>query len=96
LKKQKTKSQIKKRQKKLIKNVEKENKELWFGIVDEEGDITYYKVTLLDIKGKNKEHTFKKSIGILLKNRDTGSMEPIRRPPKTSPNSLWIQILDLL
>jgi tRNA-intron endonuclease len=55
--------------KKIIKDAEKENKELWFGIVDEEGDITYYKVALLDLKGKNKENVFRKSTGVLLKNR---------------------------
>ena len=55
--------------KKIIMDAEKENKELWFGIVDEEGDLTYYKVALLDLKGKNKESVFKKSTGILLKNR---------------------------
>ena len=55
--------------KKIIKEAEKENKESWFGIVDEEGDITYYKVTLLELKGKNKESFFKKSTGVLLKNR---------------------------
>ena len=55
--------------KKILKNVKKENKELWFGIVDEEGDLTYYKVDLLDINGTNKEHIYEKVQGILLKNR---------------------------
>jgi tRNA-intron endonuclease len=54
---------------KLIKEAEKKKKELWFGIVDEEGDITYYEVSLLDIKGLTKEHVFPKTQGILLKNR---------------------------
>ncbi len=55
--------------KKLLKIVKKENKELWFGIVDEEGDLTYYKVNLLDINGINKEYIYDKVQGILLKNR---------------------------
>ena len=54
---------------KLIKDVEKKNKELWFGIVDEEGDITYYEVSLLDIRGITKEHVFQKAQGVLLKDR---------------------------
>jgi len=55
--------------KKLLINVKKENKELWFAIVDEEGDLTYYKVDLLEIKGVNKESVYDKVQGILLKNR---------------------------
>lgn len=55
--------------KKLIKKVEKKQKELWVGILDEEGDLTYYIMSLLDIKGKNKEHIFEKTKGILLKDR---------------------------
>jgi tRNA-intron endonuclease len=53
----------------LIKKVEKKKKELWVGILDEEGDITYYKVSILDIKGKNKEYVYQKSKGVLLKDR---------------------------
>ncbi|UCF49478.1 MAG: hypothetical protein JSU91_06950, partial [Thermoplasmatales archaeon] len=33
---------------KLIKNVEKKKKELWVGILDEEGDLTYYRMSLVD------------------------------------------------
>jgi len=55
--------------KKLLKTVKKNDKELWFGIVDEEGDLTYYKVNLLDINGLNKEYVYKKIKGVLLKNR---------------------------
>jgi tRNA-intron endonuclease len=51
----------------LIKDVKK--KALWFGIVDEEGDITYYEVSLLDIKGTTKEHVFPKFPAVLLKDR---------------------------
>lgn len=55
--------------KKLIKKVAQKEKELWVGILDEEGDLTYYIMSLLDIKGKNKEHIFEKTKGILLKDR---------------------------
>jgi len=55
--------------KKLIKESKKEKKKLWFAIVDEEGDITYYDVSILDIQGSTKKHEFKKSEGILLNNR---------------------------
>jgi len=53
----------------LTKNVEERRKELWIGIVDEEGDITYYVVSFLDTRGKNKEHVFQKTSGLLLKDR---------------------------
>lgn len=53
----------------LIKNVSTKNKDLWFGIVDEEGDITYYEVSLLNIKGITKEHVFQKAEGVFLKDR---------------------------
>ena len=53
----------------LIKNVTTKKRDLWFGIVDEEGDITYYEVSLLDIKGITKEHVFKKAEGVFLKDR---------------------------
>ncbi len=54
---------------KLVKKVQKENCELWFALVDEEGDITYYKVSTVDLIGKNKEHSYNKSNGFLLDNR---------------------------
>jgi tRNA-intron endonuclease, archaea type len=53
----------------LIKKVDKKKKELWLGILDEEGDLTYYSMSLLDIKGKNRENNFDKTKGILLKDR---------------------------
>jgi len=55
--------------KKLLKTIKKDNRELWFAIVDEEGDLTYYKVNLLDINGVNKECVYEKVKGVLLKNR---------------------------
>jgi tRNA-intron endonuclease len=53
----------------LIKTALKISEKLWFAIVDEEGDITYYEVSILDIKGKNKEDTYKKSDAVLFDNR---------------------------
>jgi tRNA-intron endonuclease len=53
----------------LIKDAKKRKKALWFGIVDEEGDITYYEVSSLDIRGITKEHVFPKALGVLLKDR---------------------------
>jgi len=55
--------------KRLVDTVIKRNSELWFTIVDEEGDITYYDVTLLDIKGSIHEKVFKKFNGFLIGNR---------------------------
>ena len=53
----------------LIQNVKKKKGELWFAIVDEEGDLTYYTVDLIIPKGNIREHKFSKGTGILLKNR---------------------------
>jgi tRNA-intron endonuclease len=53
----------------LIKAASKISEKLWFAIVDEEGDITYYDVSILDIKGKNKDGVYKKSDAILFDNR---------------------------
>jgi len=52
-----------------IKTSGEKNGDLWFAIVDEEGDITYYDVSLLDIKGGVKKYKFSKDTGILLENR---------------------------
>lgn len=53
----------------LIKKVENEKNILWFALVDEEGDITYYEVSKLDLKGNNKEYEYQKTKGFLLENR---------------------------
>lgn len=55
--------------KNLIQEITKKNRELWFAIVDEEGDITYYRVSLQDMKGDVSEHDYPKGHSILLKNR---------------------------
>ncbi len=54
---------------KTLKETCEKNKELWYAIVDEEGDITYYKVSLTNLKGITKKHPFKKSLGIYLNDR---------------------------
>jgi len=53
----------------IIKMAAKRNYELWFAIVDEEGDITYYDVALNDVKGNTGKHSFSKTTAILLENR---------------------------
>jgi tRNA-intron endonuclease len=55
--------------KSMIKTTIKNNVDLWFTIVDEEGDITYYNVSLSDIKGEVSEHKFSKTTGLKLENR---------------------------
>jgi len=55
--------------KNLIKDVTKKNGELWFAIVDEEGDLTYYDIALVNIKGRTHEHIFSKATSALLENR---------------------------
>jgi len=55
--------------KQLIKTAINNKGDLWFAIVDEEGDITYYDISMLDIRGMNSEYKFLKTTGILLENR---------------------------
>jgi tRNA-intron endonuclease len=55
--------------KQLLKKISKKKEELWFAIVDKEGDITYYNVSSLKVKGKNREHVFKKTKGYLVDDR---------------------------
>ena len=42
---------------------------LWFALVDEEGDITYYSVSPVDLKGLIPEHQYPLGSCVLLKNR---------------------------
>jgi len=53
----------------LIESAVKQNGELWFAIVDEEGDLTYYVVSKLNIKGNVSRHNFSNTTGTLLENR---------------------------
>jgi tRNA-intron endonuclease len=52
-----------------IKKITKDGSELWIAIVDEEGDITYYDASILEIKGKIKQHKFPKGRCVLFDNR---------------------------
>lgn len=45
------------------------NQELWYAIVDEEGDITYYNIIHTIPTGTNKEDTYKKIKATLMENR---------------------------
>jgi len=55
--------------KRFVNTIIKKNEGLWFAIVDEEGDITYYDVAPLDIKGGIHENIFRKTDGFLVGNR---------------------------
>jgi len=55
--------------KQLIQQVTKKNSSLWFALVDEEGDLTYYDVSGIDLAGDNSEQRYPKGTCILLKNR---------------------------
>ena len=55
--------------KSLIEKARKKNGTLWFALVDEEGDITYYDVSGIDLKGNIIEQKYPQEIGLLLKNR---------------------------
>jgi tRNA-intron endonuclease len=55
--------------KQLIQQVTKKNNPLWFALVDEEGDLTYYDVSGIDLAGDNSEQRYPKGTCILLKNR---------------------------
>lgn len=53
---------------KLIKKITKKNIKLWFAIVDSEGDVTYYDVSIIDFKGFNKKGDYPKNKGFLFEN----------------------------
>ena len=55
--------------KKLIDESFNKNGILWFSIVDEEGDITYYDLSTINIKGENLEKEYLKINTILMNNR---------------------------
>jgi len=58
-----------KKTKNLIKTAKEKKGDLWYAIVDEEGDLTYYDVSQIEPKGNIKKHTYSKDTGILLENR---------------------------
>ena len=53
----------------LIKQYTKGTNALWFALVDEEGDLTYYDVSLIDLSGDIPEQKYPKGTAVLLKNR---------------------------
>ena len=55
--------------KQLIQQYTKKNDALWFALVDEEGDLTYYDVSMVDLKGNISEQNYPKGTCVLLKNR---------------------------
>jgi len=52
-----------------IDQVKIKNGILWISIVDEEGDITYYEISIDNIKGENFEKKYVKTDSILMENR---------------------------
>jgi tRNA-intron endonuclease len=54
---------------KLAKNQLKNNNAILLGLVDEEGDITYYSLEIIDLHGENKHHRYEQINGIMLSNR---------------------------
>lgn len=44
------------------------NEAIWFAVIDEEGDITYYEIDLLDLRGNVKNNNLPKATGLLLDN----------------------------
>jgi tRNA-intron endonuclease, archaea type len=55
--------------KQLIQQVTKKNTTLWFALVDEEGDLTYYDISRVNPAGDNSEQHYPKGTCVLLKNR---------------------------
>lgn len=55
--------------KKLLQYVHQKQGSLWFALVDEEGDITYYDVSSVNLQGDVTEHRYPRGTGILLENR---------------------------
>lgn len=53
----------------LIKQSNKQQATCWLAITDEEGDVTYYDLDSYPLTGKQKPTTFKKTNGLLLKER---------------------------
>jgi tRNA-intron endonuclease len=55
--------------KQLIQQAKKKNSCLWFALVDEEGDLTYYDVSGINLTGDNSEEHYPKGTSVLMKNR---------------------------
>lgn len=57
------------RTRQLIEQFTKKGNALWFALVDEEGDLTYYDVGSINLAGEVFEQRYPKGTGVLLKNR---------------------------
>jgi len=55
--------------KQLIQRYAKLNTSLWYALVDEEGDLTYYDIASVDLRGEIVEHRFPHGCAVLLQNR---------------------------
>ncbi len=55
--------------KQLIRHYTKRKSALWFALVDEEGDLTYYNIATVDLTGDIFEQKYTKGSAVLLKNR---------------------------
>lgn len=53
----------------MIQQAAKKNDALWFALVDEEGDLTYYDVSSVDLKGNITVQEYQKGTSLLLENR---------------------------
>jgi tRNA-intron endonuclease len=53
----------------LVNRLSRKNTALWFALVDEEGDLTYYDILPIDLHGDMCEQRYQKGVGLLLKNR---------------------------
>jgi len=47
----------------------KHHGKLWYALVDEEGDVTYYDISPIDLHGEIPPHAYPKTTGLLLKDR---------------------------
>jgi len=53
----------------LVQRLAKKEGVLWFALVDEEGDITYYDVSTITLQGRISQQQYRKGAGLLLQNR---------------------------
>ena len=53
----------------LIMAAERNHSNLWFAIIDDEGDITYYDVKTIILKGNTNRHVFEKGEGFVFEDR---------------------------
>jgi tRNA-intron endonuclease len=53
----------------LITAAEKNHSNLWFAIIDDEGDLTYYDVKTIVLKGNTTRHVFEKGEGFVFEDR---------------------------